>query len=86
MWAAERVECWGLLLTVFLFVLFFVCAVIEDSYIGLSAAKAAGMTCLVTKSSYTQDEDFAAADRVVSSLDDPRVTLADLTTMAASNN
>jgi len=34
------------------------CCVIEDSRIGLQAAKAAGMVCLVTKSSYTQDEDF----------------------------
>jgi HAD superfamily hydrolase (TIGR01509 family) len=58
--------------------------VVEDSFIGLSAAKAAGMTCIVTKSSYTQDEDFAAADRVVDSLDSPQVVLADLTALAAS--
>lgn len=53
-------------------------AVVEDSFIGLSAAKAAGMTCIVTKSSYTQDEDFTAADKVVESLDSPSVALADL--------
>ena len=29
------------------------------------AAKAAGMTCIVTKSAYTQNEDFANADAVV---------------------
>ncbi|CAI6003268.1 unnamed protein product [Closterium sp. NIES-64] len=32
----------------------------EDSHIGLTAAKAAGMTCVVTKSGYTADEDFSA--------------------------
>ena len=29
------------------------CVVVEDSRIGLQAAKAAGMTCAITKSSYT---------------------------------
>jgi HAD superfamily hydrolase (TIGR01509 family) len=52
--------------------------VIEDSYIGLTAAKAANMRCLVTTNSYTQGEDFAAADRIVESLDSPRVRLSDL--------
>ena len=45
------------------------CWVIEDSEIGLRAAKAAGMKCLVTKSVYTQNEDFKDADGVVSDLD-----------------
>ncbi len=45
------------------------CVVIEDSNIGLRAAKAAGMACLVTVSSYTAEEDFSLADRVVSDLD-----------------
>lgn len=45
------------------------CIVIEDSNNGLRAAKAAGMKCVVTISSYTGDEDFATADRVVSDLD-----------------
>ncbi|KAF5836265.1 HAD-like domain-containing protein [Dunaliella salina] len=40
------------------------CCVVEDSRIGMQAAKAAGMVCLVTKSSYTQDEDFSEADGV----------------------
>ncbi|GLC45128.1 hypothetical protein PLESTM_001691400 [Pleodorina starrii] len=44
------------------------CVVVEDSRIGLRAAKAAGMTCIVTKSSYTTDEDFSGADAVFSSL------------------
>lgn len=42
--------------------------VIEDSHIGLTAAKAAGMVCVVTKSSYTENEDFRAADRVIAEL------------------
>ncbi len=58
--------------------------VIEDSFIGLSAAKAAGMKCLVTKSSYTQEENFAAADRVVDSLESPRVSLADMEALVQS--
>ena len=45
------------------------CVVIEDSHIGLSAAKAAGMHCIVTKSAYTADEDFTGADRIVPDLD-----------------
>ena len=46
------------------------CVVIEDSQIGLTAAKAAGMNCIVTKSPYTEDEDFSHADRVVAHLDE----------------
>ena len=45
------------------------CVVIEDSHIGLSAAKAAGMHCIVTKSAYTADEDFTGADLIVADLD-----------------
>ena len=45
------------------------CVVIEDSHIGLTAAKGAGMRCIVTKSAYTQDEDFTGADTVVPDLD-----------------
>ena len=45
------------------------CVVIEDSHIGLSAAKAAGMHCIVTKSAYTAEEDFTGADRIVADLD-----------------
>ena len=47
------------------------CFVVEDSGIGLQAAKAAGMHCLVTVSDYTADDDFSGADLVVSSLGDP---------------
>ncbi|WP_282610968.1 HAD-IA family hydrolase [Pelagibius sp. Alg239-R121] len=44
------------------------CLVVEDSHIGLTAADAAGIRCLVTKSSYTEQEDFRAATKVVSEL------------------
>ena len=56
------------------------CVVIEDSNNGLRAALAAGMVCIVTTSSFTGDEDFTGAARVVTDLgDDPRiqVSLAD---------
>ncbi len=46
------------------------CAVIEDSNNGLRAALAAGMACIVTTSSYTAEEDFSGAARVVSELGD----------------
>lgn len=55
------------------------CIVIEDSGIGLAAAKGANMNCLVTKSSYTVNEDFSKADKVVDELgDEPGVTLETL--------
>ncbi|KAJ4890359.1 Haloacid dehalogenase-like hydrolase domain-containing protein [Raphanus sativus] len=47
------------------------CVVVEDSAIGLAAAKAAGMTCIVTKSGYTADEDFVNADAVFDCIGDP---------------
>ena len=45
--------------------------VVEDSRNGMRAALAAGLTCVVTVSSYTTDEDFTGAALVVSSLGDP---------------
>lgn len=45
--------------------------VVEDSRNGLLAAVGAGLRCLVTVSSYTQEEDFSEAILVVSSLGDP---------------
>ena len=45
--------------------------VIEDSGNGVDAARAAGITCLVTVNDYTRDDDFDAAALVVSSLGDP---------------
>jgi len=62
------------------------CVVIEDSRNGLLAAKAAGMYCVVTTSSYTATEDFSEADAVYDELgDDPRsgVTLDQLKKIAS---
>jgi HAD superfamily hydrolase (TIGR01509 family) len=64
------------------------CVVIEDSRNGLLAAKGAGLPCLITTSTYTVDEDFSEADRVVPELgDEPNVniTLADLGELAAQH-
>ncbi|XP_066335356.1 CBBY-like protein isoform X2 [Miscanthus floridulus] len=47
------------------------CVVVEDSTIGLAAAKAAGMKCIVTKSGYTAEEDFETADAVFDCIGDP---------------
>lgn len=57
--------------------------VVEDSRIGLAAAKAAGMRCVVTESYYTKGEDFKIADAVFDCIGDAgneRFGLADLTT------
>ncbi len=64
------------------------CVVIEDSRNGLLAAKGAGLPCLITTSTYTIDEDFSEADRVVPELGDApnvNVTLADLGELAAEH-
>ena len=45
---------------------------------GCKAAKAAGMACLVTISTYTAEEDFAGADRIVPELEAAGVGLDDL--------
>ncbi|KAJ0049111.1 hypothetical protein Pint_15610 [Pistacia integerrima] len=55
------------------------CVVVEDSAIGLAAAKAAGMKCIVTKSGYTADEDFLNADAVFDCIGDPPEERFDLT-------
>lgn len=44
---------------------------IEDSRNGMLAALAAGLTCAVTVSAYTAEEDFTGAALVVTSLGDP---------------
>lgn len=46
------------------------CVIVEDSGIGLGAAMAAGISCIVTKSSYTAGEDFTGADLIVDELGD----------------
>lgn len=50
---------------------------LEDSYNGMRAAKAAGLRCCVAPCTYTQEEDFAAADLVVAEFSDLR-DLSDL--------
>jgi HAD superfamily hydrolase (TIGR01509 family) len=62
------------------------CVVIEDSRNGLLAADGAGMPCLITTSTYTRDEDFHEAARIVPELGDApsvRITLKDLKAIAA---
>ena len=57
------------------------CMVVEDSRNGLLAATRAGMTCVITQSAYTVDEDFREAAAVYPELGDPpgrHVTLDDL--------
>lgn len=63
------------------------CIVIEDSRNGLLAATRAGLPTLITTSTYTIDEDFDEAVKVVSELgDEPnvQVRLADLTALAVT--
>ena len=47
------------------------CVVVEDTRVGLLAAKEAGMHCIITTNGYSKDEDFSGADLVVSELGDP---------------
>lgn len=47
------------------------CLVIEDSRVGVLAAKAAGMHVVATTNVYTENEDLSEADIVVSCLGDP---------------
>ena len=60
------------------------CVVIEDSMVGLRAALAAGMRCIITYTTSTAGEAFPGAERVVASLGGgpdggpPEVTAADL--------
>jgi len=63
------------------------CMVIEDSRNGLLAARGAGLPTLVTTSTYTVEEDFTGAVKVVPELgDEPNVNvrLADLGELAAT--
>ncbi|HET7723226.1 MAG TPA: HAD-IA family hydrolase [Propionibacteriaceae bacterium] len=47
------------------------CLVVEDSGIGVRAARGAGLTTIVTVSSYTADDDFTGAALVLDQLGDP---------------
>ena len=63
------------------------CVVIEDSVIGLQAAKAAGMRCIVTKSRYTKKESFESADAIfdcIGDSGDERFSLDDLMSPGAN--
>ena len=63
------------------------CMVIEDSRNGLLAATGAGLPTLITTSTYTVDEDFTGAVKVVRELgDEPNVNvrLAELGELAAA--
>lgn len=63
------------------------CMVIEDSRNGLLAARGAGLPTLITTSTYTVDEDFTGAAKIVPELgDEPSVNvrLADLGELAAA--
>lgn len=65
------------------------CVIVEDSGIGCKAAVAAGIPCIVTKSSYTAGEDFRGAAMIVDELgDDPRtgVTLETLAGLLATGH
>lgn len=53
------------------------CWVVEDSEVGLAAACAAGMRCVVTPSFYTKSEDFSRASYVVPDLDAGGVSIGD---------
>lgn len=44
---------------------------LEDSGHGLKAAKAAGLKCVVTVNDYTMEQDYSAADLVVSEFGEP---------------
>ncbi len=60
---------------------------IEDSRNGLLAATGAGYPALITTSTYTVEEDFAEAARVVPELGDApnlEVTLADLAALTTA--
>ena len=63
------------------------CVVIEDSRNGLLAATGAGLTTLITTSTYTIEEDFTEAAKVVPELgDEPNVNvrLADLADLVSA--
>lgn len=51
------------------------CLVVEDSGIGVAAATAAGLTTIVTVSSFTAADDFSGAALVVDHLGDPGLPL-----------
>mmetsp|Transcript_44762 Transcript_44762/g.70081 ORF Transcript_44762/g.70081 Transcript_44762/m.70081 type:complete len:288 (-) Transcript_44762:347-1210(-) len=61
------------------------CVVVEDDQVGLEAAKAANMAVLITKSAYTNDDDFKQADLVVDSLAVDEIDLDAISKLPLSN-
>mmetsp|Transcript_56765 Transcript_56765/g.65420 ORF Transcript_56765/g.65420 Transcript_56765/m.65420 type:complete len:353 (+) Transcript_56765:270-1328(+) len=67
------------------------CLIVEDSGIGFKAAMAADVCCIVTKSVYTNHEDFTGADLIVTDLegsdgDSEPVTLATIEGLLQQRN
>jgi len=58
------------------------CVIVEDSHIGVGAAVAAGIACVVTKSSYTAQEDFTGAKMIVDELGEHGVDGVTLDTLS----
>eukprot|EP00199_Chlamydomonas_sp_CCMP681_P006944 CAMPEP_0119103076 /NCGR_PEP_ID=MMETSP1180-20130426/1620_1 /TAXON_ID=3052 ORGANISM="Chlamydomonas cf sp, Strain CCMP681" /NCGR_SAMPLE_ID=MMETSP1180 /ASSEMBLY_ACC=CAM_ASM_000741 /LENGTH=264 /DNA_ID=CAMNT_0007087505 /DNA_START=156 /DNA_END=950 /DNA_ORIENTATION=+ len=55
------------------------CVVIEDSMVGLAAARGAGMRCVITYTNSTKTQAFGGAERIVTCLGFPaNVTVAEL--------
>lgn len=51
------------------------CIVIEDSEVGIQAAKSAGMKVIAIPNTYTKHHDFSKADKIVKSLNDVNLKL-----------
>jgi HAD superfamily hydrolase (TIGR01509 family) len=54
------------------------CVVIEDAYKGIVAAAHAGCATIAVPNSFTEDNDFSLADRIVGSLDEVTVPLIEV--------
>lgn len=57
------------------------CVVVEDSRNGLRSSSAAGIPTIITTSTYTVDEDFTEADKIVAEMGDApnaQITIQDL--------
>lgn len=54
------------------------CIVIEDSFIGLEAAKSAGMKCIVIPNNSTKHQNFSKADHIASNADEIKTILRKL--------
>lgn len=54
------------------------CLVIEDSSVGLEAAKRAGMKCFVIPTAYTKNQDFSQADYIAKNANDLELSLQNL--------